>query len=126
MTARRLAIGLLVASLFVAEGAAAQDVATAEALFNRGIADMDAGKFDTACPAIGESYRLDPRPGTLFTVAECFAKAGKIASAVARYQDYIELFARLPPDQQAKQNGRDKVAAEKKAALTPQVPTLTI
>ncbi len=119
-------MGLLLASLFAAPTAWAQDVATAEALFNKGVADMGAGKFDTGCPAIGESYRLDPRPGTLFTLAECWAKAGKTASAVARYQDYLELFARLPHDQQQKQHGRDKTAAAQKAALTPEVPTITI
>jgi hypothetical protein len=121
-----LAAALVVAACLVAPTAAAQDVATAEALFNKGVADMGAGKFDTGCPAIGESYRLDPRPGTLFTLAECWAKAGKTASAVARYQDYLELFARLPHDQQQKQHGRDKTAAAQKASLGPKVPQLTI
>ena len=75
--------------------AAAQDLAAAEALFSKGLADMEAGRYDAACPAIGESYRLDPRGGTLFTLAECEAKAGKIATAVARYDD--ALFDRADP-----------------------------
>jgi hypothetical protein len=106
--------------------AAAQDVASAEALFNRGLEEMNAGHFDAGCPALGESYRLDPRPGTLFTLAECEAKRGRVATAVTRYGDYLALFARLPPDAQAKQKGREKIAAEKKAALSAEVPLLTL
>ena len=88
--------------------ARAQDVATAEALFNKGMSEMNAGRYPTACPAIEESYRLDPRPGTLFTLAECAAKAGRVATAVSRYEDYLQLFARLAPKDQAKQMGREK------------------
>lgn len=104
----------------------AQDLAAADALFNKGLADMEAGRFDTACPAIGESYRLDPRGGTLFTLAECEAKAGKIATAVARYEDYLQFFSRLTPQQQKKQLGREKIAAEQKQALSQDVPLLTL
>lgn len=105
---------------------AAQDVATAEALFRRGLKDMDAGDYKSGCPAIAESLRLDPRAGTLFTLAECEAGAGKVATAVARYQDYLELYARMSPPQQSKQLGREKIAADKKRALEPQLPMLTI
>lgn len=104
----------------------AQDVAAADALFNRGLADMEAGRFATACPAIGESYRLDPRGGTLFTLAECEAGAGKIATAIARYEDYLQFFSRLTPEQQKKQLGREKIAMEQKRGLALEVPTLTL
>jgi hypothetical protein len=63
----------------------AQDVATAEALFNRGFADMDAGRYETGCKAIAASQRLDPRAGTLFTLAVCEAQWGKIATAASHY-----------------------------------------
>ena len=65
-----------------ARSALAQDVAAADALFNKAIVDMDAGRYDAACPALTESHRLDPRSGTLFAVATCNAKAGKIATAL--------------------------------------------
>ena len=104
----------------------AQDLAAAEALFNKGLADMEAGRFDIACPAIGESYRLDPRGGTLFTLAECEAKAGKIATAVARYEDYLQFFSRLEPKKQKQQLGREKIAIEQKQALSQDVPLLTL
>ncbi len=110
----------------LASPAAAQDVAAAKVLFNRGLGDMEAGRLEAACPAIGESFRLDPRPGTLFTLAECEAKRGRFATAVARYDDYLAMFARLPPDQQEKQLGREGLARAQKAALGPQVPELTV
>jgi hypothetical protein len=110
----------------LSSGARAEDVAAAEALFSRGLADMLAGKYATGCPALAESHRLDPRPGTLFTLAECEAKAGKVATASARYQDYLEAFARLPADKQAKQRGREKDATRARAELAPLVPQLEL
>ena len=109
-----------------ASNAPAQDVAAAEALFNKGLADMEAGKLDTGCPALAESYRLDPRLGTLFTVAECRARAGAIATAVTLFEDYLSAYGRLTPGEQAKQKGRNKLATARKAELEPQVPKLTI
>ena len=64
---------------------------------------MLAGRYDTGCPELAESYRLDPAPGTLFTLAECERKGGNIATALARYDDYLQLFNRMSPDEQAHQ-----------------------
>ncbi|HTN85001.1 MAG TPA: hypothetical protein VL242_14985 [Sorangium sp.] len=109
-----------------ASPALAQDLAAAEELFNHGLAEMQAGRLETGCPAIGESQRLDPRAGTLFTLAECEAKWGRIATAVARYEEYLRLFARMSPEQQSRQVGRERLATAQKSALAPQVPFLTL
>jgi hypothetical protein len=122
----RLAVALILALLFGAAPAWAQDVAAAEALFNRGLERMKASDFDAGCPALNESYRIDPRPGTLFTLAECEAKRGHVATAATRYGDYLALFARLPADAQAKQKGREKVAEKKRAELSPSIPQVTL
>ena len=106
--------------------ASAQEDAAADALFNKGLSEMEAGRYATACPTIKESQRLDPRMGTLFTLAECEAKGGMIASAVAHYDEYLRLFARLAPPQKATQAGREKVSAAQKAALSPHVPYVTL
>jgi len=123
----------LVAASFVALSAAllprsawAQDSATAGALFDKGVADMQAGQFATACPALEESQRLEPRAGTLFTLAECQAHSGKVASAVAHYQEYVGLVSRLPADQQSRHRDRVKSANAQIAKLKPTVPTLTL
>jgi len=104
----------------------AQELAVAEALFGRGLEDMLAGRYETGCPALEESLRLDPRPGTLFTLAECEGKRGRLATAVTRYEDYLSVYSRMTPDQQSKQRGRGELAAERKAELAPQVPRLTL
>jgi hypothetical protein len=115
-----------VSAMLLAASAFAQEDAAAEALFNKGLSEMEAGHFEVACPTLKESQRLDPRMGTLFTLAECEAKGGRIASAVAHYDEYLRLFARLAPPQKASQSGREKVSAAQKAALSPQVPYVTL
>jgi hypothetical protein len=126
---RRASIGALLVGLawaMSASSAFAQDAATAEALFRKGLDDMEAGQYARGCPALGESYRLDPRPGTLFTLAECEAKGGLLASAVAHYGDYLALFARMPGEQRARQQGRDVIAQRQIADLEALVPHLIV
>ncbi len=104
----------------------AQDTAAAGALFDRGLADMQAGKFESGCPALAESFRLDARAGTLFTLAECESKSGRIASAFVHYEDYLSRFAAMSRDEQGRQRGRDKIADKQVALLKPDLPQLTI
>jgi hypothetical protein len=120
------ALALAVLAALPARTALAQDTATAGALFDKGVADMQAGHFELGCPAIEESQRLDPRPGTLFTLAECDAKWGKVASAVARYQDYVGLVSRLPSDQQERHRTRVVASNAQITQLKPSVPTLAL
>jgi hypothetical protein len=116
----------LLAPLALASPALGQDIAAAEALFNHGLADMEAGRYATGCPAIAESQRLDPRPGTLFTLAQCEVRWGRVATAVTRLGDYLQLYARLTADQKIRQGDRPKVAKEQLDKLTPEVPELTL
>jgi len=120
-----LAVLPLSALLFPAE-AGAQEIAAAETLFDRGLADMKAGKYETGCGAIAESNRLDPRPGTLFTLATCEAEWGHVATAVTRFGDYLALYETLPKEKQANQGERPRVAAETRARLLPDVPQLAL
>ncbi|MCU0681324.1 MAG: PEGA domain-containing protein [Polyangiaceae bacterium] len=100
--------------------------ALAEALFRKGVDDMKAGRYETGCPAVDESHRLDPRPGTLFTLAECNAKWGKLATAVAHYDDFLRGVSRLPADKLANYKDRVDDARRQKDALSPRVPRLTV
>jgi len=125
-TARISAILLALAAFATATPSWGQDAATAEALFQNGLDDMEAGRFATGCPALAESHRLDPRPGTLFTLAECEAHAGLLASAVAHYGDYLALFSRMPGDQRQRQQGRDVVSQQQITKLNPLVPRLIV
>ena len=116
----------LVGPLVAANSANAQDIAAAEALYNTGFADMQAGRYETGCKALAESQRLDPRMGTLFTLATCEAEWGRIATAVTRFGDYLALYDRLPDDRKTAQAERRKVAAETRDKLIPDVPQLAL
>ncbi|MBK9129432.1 MAG: hypothetical protein IPM13_16810 [Phycisphaerales bacterium] len=63
-----------------------RDVAKADALFRDGRALMKKGDYETACPKLEESYRLDPAAGTGINLGDCFEKQGKVASALLAYQ----------------------------------------
>jgi len=120
-----MALGLG-AALVISGTASAQDNAAAEALFQQGLAKMKAERYEDACPAIAESYRLDPRPGVLFTLAACEAKAGHVASASSHYEDYLDVVKGLPPAQRAAQKDRERIARKQKQELASKVPTLTL
>lgn len=115
-------------AVFLAAGVAAADGndAAAAALFDQGLAEMEASHFDAACPKLAESFHLDPRAGTLFTLAECEARGGKIASAVTHYGDYQARFERMTAQERVKQKERPIIAERQLAALRPRVPELTI
>lgn len=125
---RKGILRLLLAAAWIACSSTvlAQDNAAAAALFEKGLEEMEAGRYSTGCPLLAESFRLDPLPGALFTLAECEAKAGKVASAVAHYDDYLQVYARMTGPQQTKQHGRDKTARDQIEKLKPHVPTLTL
>ncbi|KYG02810.1 hypothetical protein BE21_54305 [Sorangium cellulosum] len=106
--------------------AAAQNIAIAEALFEKGLADMQAGRYETGCKALAESERLDPQPGTLFTLAACEAEWGRIATAVTRFGEYLARVAQMTPAQVARQGERPKLARQRREELAPRVPKLAL
>ncbi|XYH94576.1 tetratricopeptide repeat protein [Sorangium sp. So ce1128] len=118
--------GLLSIALAAPANAQPDAVAAAESLFNRGLADMLAGRYPTGCPALTESHRLDPRPGRLFTLAECEAQWGRTATAVARYNDFLAMYSRMSQAKKFQQRERYRVALEQRDALAPLVPQLTL
>jgi hypothetical protein len=117
----------VVALASLTPGVTAKAQATdAAATFDFGLAEMLAGRYATGCPAIEASFRADPRPGTLFTLADCDRKWGRTASALARFGEYLALYDRMPADQQAKQRARATAAASERAALEKSVPLLSV
>jgi hypothetical protein len=103
-----------------------EDMDRAKQLFKTGLEDMLGGRYERGCPALAESYELSKLPGALFTLAECEAKWGKLASALSNYQQYLALFVKLTPEQREKQAERKRVATEQVSALNTAVPKLTI
>lgn len=109
-----------------ATSARAQDVAGAKAMYERGMDALDKGAFDIACPSFAESHRLAAQAGTIFQWANCEDKAGKIASASTRYQLYLNEVKLLPAAKQVAHADRAKEAAARIAALSDEIPALTI
>jgi hypothetical protein len=116
----------LVLGLLASAAPARAESDPAETLFQQGIKEMAAGRYDTACPPIEQSYRIDPKLGALFALAECESKRGRLATAVARYEEYLTAFDKLPRDKKSKQGDRGLVARRQIDALRPDLPHLTL
>ncbi|HEX3593756.1 MAG TPA: hypothetical protein VHU80_01605 [Polyangiaceae bacterium] len=103
--------------------ARAQD---AQVLFDQGLADMKAGRFKIGCALIKQSLDVDARPGTVFTLAECYSRAGKYASAVSFYDHFLATFETMPKDQQEQQQARADISRTERTRLIAQVAWLTV
>jgi hypothetical protein len=127
--------GWLVVSIFISiavpapafgQGAGGQSATQAVALFEEASRLFEEKKFDLACPKFLQSYELDPtKAGVLYALAECYTAAGKIASAVVRYGEYIRAVDGLPADARARHDERVQRAKAQQAALAPEVPEVT-
>lgn len=105
MTAARARIVSVVATLLAmfagTSSARADDLATAQALFEAARVAIVHGDYAGACPKFAESQRLDPAPGTLLNLADCEEHLGHLARAWDAWHEGIALLPRaderLPP-----------------------------
>ena len=82
---------VLAAQLIVLVGGARVVAAdTAPELLEQGIAAYKAGKYDDAIVLIGKSYAIEPRPESLFALAQAERLAGKCDLAIPHYKKLIE------------------------------------
>lgn len=95
-------------------------------LYADGIAALNRGDFDIACPLLQKSYRLSPYPGTLFQWARCDDLAKRISSASLRYQLYLDAVNHLPGDKQRSHADRAKHAEMRLSILRGENATLRI
>jgi len=89
----------------------------ASELFKEGRDLYKAGKYTEACDKFAHSQDMDPQIGTLFNLAQCDEKIGKLASALAAYREVVA------KDTNAK---RKAAAAELQSHLEPRVPKLVV
>lgn len=68
-------------------GAAEQ--AEADRLFTTAVEEVRHHPTPSTCANLTRSQKLAPRPGTLFALARCEERLGRIASAVAHYRAYL-------------------------------------
>jgi tetratricopeptide (TPR) repeat protein len=98
---------------------AGDNAAAAEALFVQAKELTAKGNFADACPKFQASYKLDRTLGTLLNLADCHENVGKIASAWAEWGEAVEMAKKMGDD-------RSAFAAERRDALTPRLPKLTL
>ncbi len=103
-----------------------QNTAASEALFQRGVSAMLRSDYASACPSLQESYALEPRAGTKFALAECEAKWGHIATALAQYSDYLGIVDTMPAEQRQRHAVRVAVAQKQIDTLRARVPMVTL
>ncbi len=109
---------------FAGEGDAAVDQSPdsvrADQLFEEGRKLMGESKFAEACPKFEASQKLRPGIGTLFNMADCHEKAGKLELAYDEFKEVVERTkAALQPD-------REKIANERIASLEARLARLVI
>ncbi len=118
---RTLAIRAALFSLtfsLAAPALAQRDPVAAEALFREGRAAADAGNLPVACSKFKASYELEPTLGTLFNLADCEERLGRLAAA---WQHFHQLLDQLP----ASDDRRPHVQSHS-AQIEPRVPRLRV
>lgn len=124
LRSRTLAVVLTGAALvLVAPDVGAQEATTtgtATVLFDEAIALMDRGKLAEACPKLARSNELSPNGGTLFALAECYERSGRVASAWVTYKEAAIRAAA------AKRADAEKRATESAERLAPNVSKLVV
>jgi len=90
------------------------------------LADMQAGAYDTACPALKKAYREDERPSTIFHIAKCYDAWGRIATAAVHYDTYLAAFDRLTPTEQKEERDREEEASGRRQALEKRIPKVVL
>ncbi|AKT40540.1 hypothetical protein [Chondromyces crocatus] len=99
----------------------AQRRASSQTLYNEAVAEMDKGNVASACQKLEEVVKLEPTGlGAKLTLAQCYEKAGRLASAWAMYGVTEEGGLR------EKRADRWRPARKRKEALEPRLARLTL
>jgi tetratricopeptide (TPR) repeat protein len=98
----------------------ANQKATAEALFQRGVELAEGGRLADACKQFDSSLQIDPALGTLFRLADCYDRIGRTASAWALFS---EAQARAKGAEQVQ---RERMAEERAASLASRLSKLAL
>jgi hypothetical protein len=117
-----LLTGALLLSAPVWADASPGETAAAAVVFADAKKLVKEGSFNDACPKFEESQRLDPTPGTLLNLGDCYKQTSppRTASAWGAYQQ-AEIMARKRGDR-----ARQEAAAERAQAIEPVLSRVTI
>jgi len=98
----------------------AETRAAADALFREGRALVKQENFAAGCAKLEASQNLDPAPGTLLALADCFEKAGRTASAWSTWNDAVVLA------RQRNDKPRMEIAEKRAKKLEDKLPKLRV
>ncbi|MRG96173.1 tetratricopeptide repeat protein [Polyangium spumosum] len=98
----------------------------AEILFNQAVAHREAGRLAEACAALEESQRIDPTPGTVYSLAECESTRGRIATALGHYTAYLAQYAAMRSPLRERHAERARIAEVQRKKLDAEVPRLKL
>ena len=114
-----ISLFLLLPSLAHAQEKSAAE--QAEALFMQARSAMELERYEEACPLFEASNRLFPNTATVFNLARCEEKIGKLVSALGHYRTVLDQYAA-----KQEENGRTAYARTRIEALVPRLSKLTI
>jgi hypothetical protein len=111
----RAAVLLLILTVagFSAASARADDP-TAEDLFKEGVSLFERGEIGAACERFERSYKLDAAPGTLFNLAGCHERQGRLGQARLEYLDLVERATAAGKPDKAKLSREHLLAVEQR------------
>ncbi|MGH9889478.1 MAG: hypothetical protein ACREBE_28355, partial [bacterium] len=112
---------MIACAICAAGGAAQAQTATTSAAatvqFDKGRSLFKAGKFAEACAAFEQSQKLEAAFGTLYNLAGCYVKIGKLASAWVAYRELA---------QRDSKTARKADSARRAKEIEPRLPRLLI
>ncbi len=88
--------------------------------------DLEGGRYAEACKALKDAYREDPRPATLYRIAACYDKWGRIATAAVHYDDYLAAFGQLSDTEQKAERDNEETASARREALEKKIPKVML
>jgi Tfp pilus assembly protein PilF len=115
---------LLVPASSRAEAPSAAATAQADAAFEEGRELFEQGRFKEACEKFEVSQGLDPSPGTLLNLGNCYEPQGDLLRALATFERALE-GAQRAPDRKRRQVWSD-AARERIASLGKRLAHLTV
>jgi tetratricopeptide repeat protein len=107
-----------------AERSVGSNAERADAAFNEGRDLFDQGRFREACEKFEVSLQLDPSPGTLLNLGNCYEPQGDLVRALSTFERAFS-DAQKSPDPQRREMWSN-AARERIASLTARVPQLSV
>lgn len=98
----------------------------AQILFEEGVALLNEGKFEQACPKFKQSLAISDKPATWFASADCNDKWNHPADALSAYEAYLIAYEKLPANKKSAHAERLKTAHERIEVLRNLVASITV